>query len=130
MNIIAAALLLREDAVFLARRGPSQSHAGMWELPGGKVESGETPEQALVREIREELNWEIRCGELRARSTSPDLPGLELQAFACEIVGGALELHEHEASAWVPWSELDRYPMTALDRELIPQLQGTSSCQG
>jgi len=127
---VTAAWLFCGDAVFLARRGPGQNNAGMWEFPGGKVEVGESPEQALVREIREELNLEIRCGALRARSTSPQMAGLELLAFECEITGGDLKLREHDESAWVPVDDLEGYLMTALDQLLIPQLRGTQPCHG
>jgi 8-oxo-dGTP diphosphatase len=127
---VTAALLWRDDTLFMARRGPGQKHAGLWELPGGKVEAGESPEQALAREIQEELSLDVQCGPLLARSTSPELPGLELLAFVCEIIGGNLQLREHDTCAWVPLAELDRYPMTALDRLLIPQLKETHPCHG
>ena len=126
--VVTAAWLWRDGALFLARRGPAQKHAGMWEFPGGKVEVGESPQQALVREIHEELNLEIACGALQARSTSPELPGLELLAFACQIIGGELKLREHDRSAWVPVDQLDRYAMTALDQQLIAQLRGAPPC--
>jgi 8-oxo-dGTP diphosphatase len=124
--IVSAAILLDArppEKVLLALRGPSQSHAGMWEFPGGKVEVGESPEEALVREIREELNLEVSVGELLARAVSASLPGLELWGFACSIESGTITLREHAQTLWVSLDALTDYPMTHLDQQVVEQLR-------
>ena len=79
----------------------------MWEFPGGKVEPGETPQEALVREIREELDTEIRVGEL-IDTIEYDYPTFHLSrdCFWSEIISGSLELREHEAARWLDKEEL------------------------
>lgn len=61
---VVAAIVIQDDQVFLARRPPEKHHGLLWEFPGGKVEAGESPEAALIRELREELNWDVDVGEL------------------------------------------------------------------
>ena len=61
---VVAAIVIQNDQVLLARRPPGTHHGLLWEFPGGKVESGESPEAALIRELREELNWDVEVGEL------------------------------------------------------------------
>ena len=98
---VAAAVIRKENEIFATQRGYGEFKDG-WEFPGGKIEEGETPEQALVREIREELNTEIRVGEL-IDTVEYDYPDfhLSMDCFWCEIVKGELDLREHEAARWL-----------------------------
>ena len=103
---VVAAIIIRKDtngikSVFATQRGYGEFKDG-WEFPGGKIEQGETPQSALVREIREELATEIRVGE-KIGTIEYDYPTfhLSMQCFACEIVSGKLELLEHENAAWL-----------------------------
>lgn len=118
MQIIAAAVVETHQGYWLVRRGPQQSHPGMWEFPGGKVEPGEAPEQALRREILEELGVDIQVGRLLARACAGEL---ELQAFEVNLLG-LPRLLEHDAEEFVPRERLPGYPMTVLDQQVVEQL--------
>ena len=98
---VVAALILQEGRVFATQRGYGP-WKDWWEFPGGKIEAGETAEEALAREIREELATEIRVGE-KIGTVEYDYPDfhLSMQCFSCEVVGGKLELLEHENAAWL-----------------------------
>ena len=104
---VVAAVILRENQqtgkkeIFATQRGYGE-WKGWWEFPGGKIEAGETPQDALVREIREELATEIRVGE-SVGTIEYDYPSfhLSMRCFSCEVVSGKLELLEHESAAWL-----------------------------
>lgn len=120
---VSAALIARNNRLFIAQRPPHKRHGLLWEFPGGKVEKGETPEISLVREIREELNWLVHVGERFqvVRQQSETLP-IELHVFWCKRISGHLELKEHVVCRWVLPAELHHYRLTAADRRLIPRL--------
>lgn len=107
---VVAAVFRKEGRIFATQRGYGEFKDG-WEFPGGKIEPGETPQQALIREIREELDTEIRVGEL-IETIEYDYPAfhLSMDCFWCEIVEGSLELREHEAARW-----LDRESLYSVD---------------
>ena len=105
VNVVAA-IIIRKDSdgkkyVFATQRGYGEFKDG-WEFPGGKIESGETPQTALQREIREELATQISVGE-KIATIEYDYPTfhLSMQCFVCEVVSGKLELLEHENAAWL-----------------------------
>lgn len=97
---VVAAVIKKEDKIFATQRGYGEFKGG-WEFPGGKIEDGETPQQALIREIQEELNTEVQVGKL-IETIEYDYPNfhLSMDCFWCEIVQGGLELKEHEAAKW------------------------------
>lgn len=103
---VVAAVIRKDNKIFATQRGYGEFKDG-WELPGGKIEEGETPEQALAREIREELNTEIQVGKL-IDTIEYDYPKfhLSMDCFWCEIMQGGLELKEHEAARWLSKEEL------------------------
>lgn len=103
---VVAAVIRKDDKIFATQRGYGEFKDG-WEFPGGKIEDGETPEQALAREIREELNTEIQVGKL-IDTIEYDYPKfhLSMDCFWCEIMQGGLELKEHEAARWLSKEEL------------------------
>lgn len=103
---VVAAVIRKDDKIFATQRGYGEFKDG-WEFPGGKIEDGETPEQALGREIREELNTEIQVGKL-IDTIEYDYPKfhLSMDCFWCEIMQGGLELKEHEAARWLSKEEL------------------------
>ena len=103
---VVAAVIRKDDKIFATQRGYGEFKDG-WEFPGGKIEEGETPEQALAREIREELNTEIQVGKL-IDTIEYDYPKfhLSMDCFWCEIMQGGLELKEHEAARWLSKEEL------------------------
>ena len=101
-----AAVIRKDDKIFATQRGYAEFKDG-WEFPGGKIEDGETPEQALAREIKEELDTEIQVGKL-IDTIEYDYPKfhLSMDCFWCEIMQGGLELKEHEAARWLSKEEL------------------------
>lgn len=120
---VAAAVIRKDDKIFATQRGYGEFKDG-WEFPGGKIEEGETPEQALVREIREELNTEIRVGE-RIGTVEYDYPEfhLSMDCFWCEIVQGMLELKEHEAAKWLTKDTLHSVEWLPADAGVIERIR-------
>lgn len=122
---VVGAAILRDDEVLAALRGPSMSHPGVWEFPGGKVEEGETPRECLARELEEELGVEADVGELIARGESTvDGRRIILDVFACRIRAGQPVAREHAELRWVSrtaiddveWAEADLPAVDALRR--------------
>jgi 8-oxo-dGTP diphosphatase len=100
VNVVGA-VILRDGEVLCAQRGPASSLAGKWEFPGGKIEPGETPREALEREILEELRCTVRVGEEVITTTHEyDFAIVKLTTFYCELVEGSPQLTEHAAVAW------------------------------
>ena len=124
---VAAAIIRGRGRIFATQRGYGEVKDS-WEFPGGKIEEGETPEQALIREIREELNTEIRVGE-KAAGVEYDYPSfhLSMECFWAEVVSGELELKEHEAARWLSKEELDSVAWLPADWDLIEKLKGELS---
>lgn len=98
---VVAAIIRRGNEIFATQRGYGE-FKDLWELPGGKIEPGESPQQALVREIREELDATIEVGEL-LQTVEWDYPTfhLTMHCFWCQLACDALHLNEHEAAAWL-----------------------------
>jgi len=100
--------------------------AGLWEFPGGKIEAAETPEAALIRELREELGidtWESCLAPLSFASHPYDDFHLLMPLFACRKWQGTPQPHEHSALRWVRPRDLAEYPMPPADRPLLPVLR-------
>lgn len=112
-----------EPIIFATQRGYGEFKDG-WELPGGKIEEGETPKEALKREIREELETEIAVGEL-LDTIEYDYPAfhLSMDCFWAEIVSGNLILKEHEAARWLSKKELDSVEWLPADISLIEKIR-------
>ena len=108
-----------EPIIFATQRGYGDFKGG-WEFPGGKIEEGETPQEALKREIMEELDTEISVGEL-IETVEYDYPTfhLSMDCFWCEIVKGDLVLKEHEAAKWLQANQLDSVEWLAADLSLV-----------
>ena len=99
---VCAGVILRSGAVLLARRGPGRKHAGKWEFPGGRIEEGESPQAALVRELREELGIEATIGAEAARTRHAyDFGEIELIALFVTSFQGELKLVDHDEVKWV-----------------------------
>lgn len=111
-----------EPIIFSTQRGYGEFKGG-WEFPGGKIEAGETPQEALKREIMEELDTEIEVGE-RIDTVEYDYPSfhLSMDCFWVEIVGGDLNLKEHEAAKWLGKRELGSVAWLPADLTLIDKI--------
>ena len=116
---VVAAIIRKGDKIFATQRGYGD-FKDWWEFPGGKMEAGETPEEALKREIREELSAEICVGELLC-TVEYDYPAfhLTMHCFLCSLVGEALHLNEHEASRWLTKEELDSVKWLPADEIVV-----------
>ena len=124
--VAAAALTDKDRRVLIAQRPPGKPMAGLWEFPGGKVDAGETPEQALVRELREELGIEV-CLECLAPFTfashAYEKFHLLMPLYICAKWDGDITPREGQHIKWVRASELRNYPMPPADLPLIPYLR-------
>ena len=123
IEVVAAIIHDGEGRIFATQRGYGDYKDG-WEFPGGKMEPGETPEEALKREIREELSTEIRVDELLC-TVEYDYPKfhLTLHCYLCSLVTEALHLNEHEAARWLANDELDSVKWLPADREVIEKIK-------
>lgn len=118
--LVTAALIIREDRIFIAQRPPGKAFGLYWEFPGGKAEPGESLEDCLFREIREELSLEIQIGDLfqNVRYRHRNL-NIDLYAYWCAISGGELLLREHVACYWASPDELKDYRFTRADQQVV-----------
>ena len=99
---VVAAVFCRGSKVLACRKAPGTSLAGYWEFPGGKIEPGESAEQALAREIAEELSLRTRVGEKITTTTHEyDFATIELTTYYCEILDGTPQLLDHDETRWV-----------------------------
>ncbi len=120
---VVAAVIRDGDKVFATARGYGE-YKGWWEFPGGKIEDGETPQQALIREIREELTAEIVVGDL-IDTIEYDYPRfhLSMDCFWAKVSSGHLELLEAEAARWLTADELEEVKWLPSDLELIEPIK-------
>ena len=124
--VSAVALIDPDGRVLLAQRPAGKSMAGLWEFPGGKVEAGETPEDALVRELHEELGietWSSCLAPLTFASHTYDDFHLLMPLYACRKWDGIVQGREGQELAWVRAQDLNKYPMPPADIPIIPILR-------
>lgn len=116
---VVAAVIRDDDRIFATARGYGE-YKGWWEFPGGKIEAGETPEEALVREIHEELDTEIRVGEL-IDTIEYDYPTfhLSMDCFWAKVVAGRLVLKEAEDARWLTKETLESVQWLPADQTII-----------
>ena len=120
---VVAAIIIENGKVFATQRGYGDFKGG-WEFPGGKIDAGETPEEALVREIKEELDTEVEVIEL-LDTVEYDYPNfhLSMDCFICKIKSGNLVLKEHEAAQWLTKENLDSVDWLPADLGLIDKIR-------
>lgn len=120
---VVAAIIIKNEKVFATQRGYGDFKGG-WEFPGGKIDAGETPEEALIREIKEELDTEVEVIEL-LDTIEYDYPNfhLSMDCFICNIKSGDLVLKEHEAAQWLTKETLDSVNWLPADLGLIDKIR-------
>ena len=126
---VVAAIIVRDGRIFATQRGYGE-WKDWWEFPGGKIEPGESPEDALKREIREELATEIEVDELLT-TVEYDYPKfhLTMHCYLCTIISGDLSLLEHEDARWLALDELDSVKWLPADKDVIEKLSTTFAMQ-
>ena len=120
---VVAAIIIHENKIFATQRGYGEFKDG-WEFPGGKIEPGETPQEALVREIKEELDIEIEVKDF-LETVEYDYPEfhLSMDCFFCSIRLGELVLKEHEAAKWLTVETLDSVDWLPADQGLVEEIR-------
>ena len=120
---VVAAIIRKDNKIFATQRGYGD-WKDWWEFPGGKMEAGETPEQALAREIREELNAEIAVGDL-IETVEWDYPAfhLTMHCYWCTLVSEEMTLLEHESARWLTADTLHSVRWLPADDQLLPHIQ-------
>lgn len=124
--VVAVALIDVDGRVLIAQRPKGKSMAGLWEFPGGKVDPGETPEAALIRELREELaiNTELSClAPFTFASHTYDGFHLLMPLYVCRTYQGIPQAREHQALRWVAPMRLKDFPMPPADKPLVAMLR-------
>lgn len=123
---VACALIYKEDRILLCRRPPNKAQGGLWEFPGGKLEKGETAEQALIREIREELDLSLSIEEplppFTWTYTQPTALTIELFPFWCTCDDGDVTLRDHVDYAWLTREQIGGLQLCEADRHLLKRL--------
>ncbi len=120
---VAAAVIIRDGKIFATERGYG-NYKDWWEFPGGKIEESESPRDAVLREIEEELGVSIEVGD-RIYVIEYDYPDfhLHMEAFACTLSGGEIELREHENALWLDRDSIDSVRWLPADEEMIGYLR-------
>lgn len=124
--VVAVALVDADGRVLIAQRPEGKTMAGLWEFPGGKVEAGERPEDALIRELAEELGITVKeacLAPFTFASHSYEKFHLLMPLYVCRRWDGMVQSRHHVALKWVRPNEMSAYPMPAADMPLIPMLR-------
>lgn len=123
IEVVGAAIVGDDGRVLIVRRNPGDTGGGRWEFPGGKIDPGETAEQALVREIREELSLEIGAlhdlGKVRHEY---DDTIIHLRVYRAKVLGGSIRLVDHDALEWLFPKDLDPRRLIEADRPFVQRL--------
>jgi 8-oxo-dGTP diphosphatase len=123
MKDVTAAIIIKDNKILITRRAENQKLAGKWEFPGGKVESGESPEACLMRELTEELGLRIRVGDKFGESQYKYEHGeIRLLAYYADILSGTITLSVHDAYTWESPRNLNSYDFSPADVPLVNKL--------
>ena len=121
---VTAAMLVKDDKIIIARRGPDDKLADKWEFPGGKIEINETTEQCLKREIKEEFDIDVSVGEYLGSSIYHyDHMSIELLAYRTYWEGGKIDLKDHDDFKWISLEQLAEFDFAPADLVFVEKLQ-------
>lgn len=124
MKEVTAAIIVKDDLILIAQRGKDEKEEGMWEFPGGKIEIGETEEQCLKREIKEELDIEIEVGDFLGESIYDYSHGqIKLLGYFAQFISGDITLTVHSAIRWVAIEDIDKFNFAPADKPLVKKLK-------
>lgn len=125
INVVAAIIKNGEGKILVTQRNFKKSQGGLWEFPGGKIEKGETREEAIIREIKEELTIEINVESyLGEKVFEYPEKSINLIALNCRVKSGNIYLTEHEEARWVEKEELNSFEFAPADIFIVKKLQG------
>lgn len=124
IDVVAAIIKNKEGKILIAQRNLKKSQGGLWEFPGGKIEPNETQEEAIIREIKEELNMDIECDSYFDEKVYkyPDKI-IRLIALNCSMIGDFYEVLEHEQVKWIELDEFKNYEFAPADIYFIKKLR-------
>lgn len=124
IKVVTAAIIMLGNKVLIAQRGPNEDLAGKWEFPGGKLELGETLQECLKREIREEFDVDIDVQDFYGESIYKyEISCIRLMAFWCKWISGNFNLKVHSRVEWVNYDELILYDFAPADIPLVGKLK-------
>ena len=124
INVVAAIIRDEDNKIFIVQRNLKKAQGGLWEFPGGKIEQGETEEEALIREIKEEMNMDIEViSKFDEHIHEYPEKQIKLIAFNCLKTSDTYELLEHEADAWITPEELEKYEFAPADVYFVENLK-------
>lgn len=124
MKEVTAAIIIDKNKILIAQRGANEKLAGKWEFPGGKIELGETPQECLKREIKEELEVDIAVGNYLGESIYTYPNGeIKLIAYFATILDGDIKLSVHDKVEWITISQIDKYDFAPADIPFIEKLK-------
>lgn len=123
--VVVGAVIEHDGKIFATKRGPNMSLAGLWEFPGGKIEAGETPQEALAREIQEELGCTVTVNDLVTTTDHEyDFGIVSLSTYRCSLVSGIPTLTEHSESVWISAESLGELEWAPADIPAVEILAG------
>lgn len=122
---VVCGIIFKGDQVLIARKAPGRSLAGKWEFPGGKIHEGEAPDQALKRELLEELGMEVIVKDFIGENLHQyETSRVRLRAFKCEFISASFELTDHDRVEWVHPLQLSHYDLAEADIPFISIING------
>lgn len=129
INVVAAVITNDDGKILIAQRNLKKSQGGLWEFPGGKIEKDETKEEAIIREIKEELTIDIKVDKYIGEKifNYPD-KDINLIALKCEKISGNVQLTEHEDIKWVKKSELENFKFAPADEFIVEKITMGEEC--